>query len=358
MAFSVLNVMFSRGLGGIEQAWADYSAMLASEGFDVVNVAHRRATMPPQPNVMDLRLSPIGNWDVFAIWRLRHLLKTINPQAVLCHGNRSLNLVAAAGCRSLIFIAHNYHLQHVRKAHAVFAITEDLRQTVIGQRVPPELVRVVPNCIDVGQPLPADRKRSSAPPLVIGAMGRMVAKKGFAEFITALALLRDRSVNFCAVIGGEGEEAGALAAMARRHGLEDRISFPGWISDKAAFFRSIDIFCLPSLHEPFGIVALEAMAAGLPIVSTATEGPREILGDDVTALLAAPSNPTELADRLYSMLADGPLRQRLAQAARHHVETRYDRAKVAEVLGKAVREVIARRSSSLCAGERNRKSIA
>jgi glycosyltransferase involved in cell wall biosynthesis len=172
----------------------------------------------------------------------------------------------------------------------------------------------------------------------------MVAKKGFAEFITALALLRDRSANFRAVIGGEGEEAGALEAMTRRLGLEDSISFPGWISDKAAFFRSIDIFCLPSLHEPFGIVALEAMAAGLPIVSTATEGPREILGDDVTALLAPPSDPAELAEKLHSMLADAPLRNRLAQAARHHVEARYDRSRVAETLGRAVREVIAQRS--------------
>ena len=343
MAFSVLNVMFSRGLGGIEQAWADYGAMLASEGFDVVNVAHRRATMPPQPNVTDLRLSPIANWDVFAIWRLRHLLKSSSPHAVLCHGNRSLNLMAAAGCRTLIFIAHNYHLQHVRKAHAVFAITRDLREAVIAQGVSPERVRVVPNCIDISHPPLVDRKRPPARPLVIGAMGRMVAKKGFAEFITALALLRDRSANFRAVIGGEGEEAGALAAMARSLGLEDRISFPGWISDKAAFFRGIDIFCLPSLHEPFGIVALEAMAAGLPIVSTATEGPREILGDDVTALLAPPSDPTELADRLHSMLADAPLRQRLGQAARYHVEMRYDRAKVAETLGRSVREVVAQR---------------
>jgi glycosyltransferase involved in cell wall biosynthesis len=171
----------------------------------------------------------------------------------------------------------------------------------------------------------------------------MVAKKGFAELIAALALLRDRSANFRAVIGGDGEEGPALAAMVKRLGLEDHISFPGWISDKAAFYRSIDIFCLPSLHEPFGIVALEAMAAGLPIVSTATEGPREILGDDVTALLAPPSNPYALAAQLQSLLADAPLRQRLAQAARRQVEMRYDRARVAQSLGQAVREVMAGR---------------
>lgn len=360
MASPVLNVMFSRGLGGIEQAWADYGAMLASQGFDVVNVAHRRAVMPPQPNVKDIRLSPIANWDIVAVLRLRRLLRSIRPQAVVCHGNRSLNLLAAARCHRLIFVAHNYHLQHVRKAHDVFAITEDLRQTAIAHGVPAARVRVIPNSIDAsripcslsamagvggsadGLEAPAGAARREPAPLVIGALGRMVAKKGFAEFIAALALLRDRSASFRAVIGGEGEEAPALVAMARRLGLDDRISFPGWISDKAAFYRSIDIFCLPSLHEPFGIVALEAMAAGLPIVSTATEGPREFLGHDVTALLAPPSDPVELAGRLQALLADAGLRQRLAQAARHQVETRFDRARVAERLGHAVREVIGR----------------
>jgi glycosyltransferase involved in cell wall biosynthesis len=291
-------------------------------------------------------------------------LQKIRPLAVICHGNRSLNLLAAASRRPLIFVAHNYHLQHVRKADAVFAITEDLRQAVIARRVAPERVRVVPHSVDSlhivcslpsakdakavfaaaglpAEPEAAAGERSRRAPLVIGTLGRMVAKKGFAEFIAALALLRDRKAEFRAVIGGDGEEAQALAAMARSLGLEDRIRFPGWINDKAAFFRGLDIFCLPSLHEPFGIVALEAMAAGLPIVSTATEGPREILGDQVTALLAPPNNPAALAARLQSLLSDPSLRLRLARAARRLVETRYDRSRGAETLAEAVRAVVA-----------------
>jgi glycosyltransferase involved in cell wall biosynthesis len=348
MKYTVFNVMFSRGLGGIEQAWADYSAMLSSQEFDVINVAHGRAVMPPQDNVKDIRLLPVSNWDLFAIWKLRRLLRKIGPRAIVCHGNRSLNLVSAAGGRPLIFVTHNYSLQNVHKAHMVFALTEDLRQAVISQDVDPRRVRVIPNCVDLSRATePAGlgpdgaSGRAAGEPLVIGAMGRMVAKKGFAELIAALALLRDRRAGFRAVIGGEGEEAPALSALAKRLGVEDLIAFPGWISDKAAFFRSIDIFCLPSQHEPFGIVTLEAMAAGLPIVSTAAEGPKEILGDEATALLAPPGNPWALAAKLHVLLTDAPLRQRLAAAARHEAETRFDRAKVARSLGQAVREVIA-----------------
>src|SRR6202034_4671627 len=85
------------------------------------------------------------------------------------------------------------------------------------------------------------------------------------------------NIPFKAVLAGEGEEEGALRDLAREKGLGEELRFAGWVTDKQAFFDSIDLFCLPSHHEPFGIVLLEAMAQGLPVVATASEGPSEIL---------------------------------------------------------------------------------
>src|SRR5262245_5517007 len=117
-------------------------------------------------------------------------------------------------------------------------------------------------------------RRLRQPP-VIGAMGRLVSKKGMADLIEALAILRDQFF-FFAVIAGVGPERPALESLVRSYELGDRVTFAGWV-DSAKFLREIDIFVLPSRDEPFGIVTLEAWAAGLPVIATTCEGPNSYI---------------------------------------------------------------------------------
>ena len=112
-------------------------------------------------------------------------------------------------------------------------------------------------------------------------MGRFVAKKGFDVFIAALGRLRSQGVPFRAVLAGDGPERGGARTARGRTRPCRSIGLPGWVDDKRTFFAGVDVFCLPSHHEPFGIVLIEAMAQAMPIVSTDSEGPSEILHDGV-----------------------------------------------------------------------------
>src|SRR5262249_15023020 len=154
---------------------------------------------------------------------------------------------------------------------------------------------------------------------IIGTRGRFVAKKGFDVFITALARLRQSGVGFHAILAGDGPERGALERLAAELGLSDVLRFPGWVTDKAAFFSGIDVFCLPSLHEPFGIVLIEAMAHARPIVAADSEGPMEILRDGDDAIIVPRGDPDRLAKALATLSADSDRAARLAAHAYQHV---------------------------------------
>jgi glycosyltransferase involved in cell wall biosynthesis len=183
------------------------------------------------------------------------------------------------------------------------------------------------------------RRGVQAPP-VIGAMGRLVAKKGFDVFIAALGRLAAQGTAFRAVLAGDGEDAAALRRLAAESGLAQLLSFPGWVDDKQTFFDGIDMFCLPSHHEPFGIVLLEAMAQALPVVTTASEGPSEIVRDGVDAIIVATADPDALAGGLRLLLADQDRAARLGAGAYRLVRDGYDLPRVAGRLDQALRRIV------------------
>jgi glycosyltransferase involved in cell wall biosynthesis len=170
-------------------------------------------------------------------------------------------------------------------------------------------------------------------------MGRFVEKKGFAGFIAALARLHSGGVAFRAVLAGDGPERATLQRLATQQGLNDRLSFPGWVHDKMAFFAGIDVFCLPSLHEPFGIVLLEALAQAQPIVATDSEGPAEILRDGIEGIVVPRNDADRLAGALWALLDDPVLAARLGSNAYHCALEQYDIACVGARLDAALRRV-------------------
>jgi len=139
-------------------------------------------------------------------------------------------------------------------------------------------VTVIPNFSRIA-PVDAVRKPSIRP-LHLISYGRLVRKKGFDVLLRALKTLSDGGVEATLIIGGRGPEAVALAALAQELGISEKVSIGVWIDDVAAALDEADVFVLPSRDEPFGIVMLEAMARGLPVVTTRTQGPLEVLTDN------------------------------------------------------------------------------
>lgn len=151
------------------------------------------------------------------------------------------------------------------------------------------------------------------------AIGRHVAQKGFDVLLQAMVrLIRARGVSHDLILAGDGAEYSPLKALAHELGLSDRVTFTGRIEHAQAvrLFAGCSFFVLPSRHEPFGIVNLEAMAAGKAVIASNVGGVPEVVIDGETGLLVPPENVEALAAAMDRLIDDEPLRHRLGEAGR------------------------------------------
>ncbi len=150
-------------------------------------------------------------------------------------------------------------------------------------------------------------------------------KKAIEVLLEAFALLPDRYGSFRLELIGGGPLLDRNRERARTLGIEHRVAFRG-IQQRASvrrFLRGATAFALPSRAEPFGIVVIEAMAAGLPVVASAVGGIREIVTPGEDGLLVPPDDAPALAEALTRVLDDGELRQRLSRSAAARVRERF-----------------------------------
>jgi len=191
-------------------------------------------------------------------------------------------------------------------------------------------VRRLYNGIDLSNFAP-DPSVAREPNLILG-VGRLVEKKGFGDLIRACALLSERGLKFQCEIVGSGELRPALENLATELHIQDSVKLVGPKPQEevvSGYLRAA-IFALPCVigrdgnRDGLPTVLLEAMASGLPVVSTDVTGVPEIIDTNKTGLIVPPGDHTALADALACLLVDPALRERLAAAARLKVERDFD----------------------------------
>jgi len=157
------------------------------------------------------------------------------------------------------------------------------------------------------------------------AVGRMIAQKGMDLLVEAVPMVLGYFPSAKFIIAGEGPEKEGLINRANQLGVGHAIRFLGSLSrgEYSELMRSIDILALPSRNEPFGIVALEAWAAGKPVVATTAGGPREFVWHNVNGFLVD-ANPGGLAHGIGSLLADHDHCRALGRNGRVAVEDRFN----------------------------------
>lgn len=169
----------------------------------------------------------------------------------------------------------------------------------------------------------------------IVAVGRLLPRKGFDTMIEALPAVPDAEY---VIVGGpdpEGidsdPEVRRLRALATHLGVADRVRFTGAVArkDMPAMLRSADVVTCTPWHEPFGMVPLETMACGVPVVATAVGGMLDTVVHDVTGRLVAPNRPRELGEAVSELIRDSFLRRSLGLAGRDRACARYSWERVA-----------------------------
>jgi glycogen(starch) synthase len=294
---------FLAWIGGLNaDLLAAGTALEGSGGVDVVHghdwlvgaAAEELADRLGVPLVVTLHATEHGRHE----GRVHH-----HPASVIHASERRLARRAAH-----VVVCSQFMAGHVRE---VFDLTADR-------------VSVIPNGVDAPPAPPraqlaALRRRLGAPGdrLVLLA-GRLVHEKGFQVALKALpAVVAGGGVRW--VLAGAGPHEPALRAQAEELGLLAHGVFLGWAGDRelAALYRVADLCVVPSLFEPFGLVALEAMACGCPCLAADTGGLREVVPDGAGLRFGA-GDPGDLAAQALGLLGDAPLRLRLAAAGAEH----------------------------------------
>lgn len=216
-----------------------------------------------------------------------------------------------------------------RKVDGVIAISEKIAALLIAGGVQRKKIRVIYSGVEVAslEIPPASTERKNAP--VVGMVAALEERKGHRFLFEAAAELKRQGHRLHYKIAGAGAEREKLRQLAAALGLREEIEFVGFVADVTGFLASIDLFVLPSLFEGLGVAALEAMAAGRPVVATEVGGLSELVEDRRTGLLVPPGDAHALARAIRELVSDDSLMLELGENGRRRVAERFTMERMA-----------------------------
>ncbi len=341
----VLHIIANFSVGGAEMHLLYLVEGLLKSGEFNVDVAYlrerpddARSLVPDfqrlgvQP--VDLKMGPVG--DLRVAVRLHSLLGRVRPALVHTHllpahlfgipvsRLRGVPVVSTVhGIERHFFrpIRRRAYRALLNRARVVIGISEAVKQAVVDQvGVPDEKVAVIPYGFPIGDTGAASSRgalsQDGQAPLIV-TVGRVDEAKGHRYLLEAMMGVRSVYASARAVIvGHDGGLMSALRAQSTRMGLDDCVTFTGFRDDVPQILAGADVFVFPSLTEGFGLVLLEAMAAGLPVVASRVGGIKDVVFDGETGLLVPPADSRALSDAIIHVLRDPAKARRMGEQGR------------------------------------------
>jgi glycosyltransferase involved in cell wall biosynthesis len=228
---------------------------------------------------------------------------------------------------------------------AVVAVSSAARDAMISRTgFPEDRIIHVPNGIEPPvmpsaakiAAIRAELKVSPQTPLVV-TVARLAAEKGIELWIDAVAQIKKILPDVRFVVVGEGPRKQDILSRMADRGVTEMVFLVGFRSDATDWIAAGDLFVLPSPAEPFGLVLLEAMALGKPVVACGAAGPLDIITDGSDGVLAAPDSATALAEAVLGLLGDPRRADRIAEAGKATFNRRFTADRMADELMKVYR---------------------
>lgn len=312
---SLLHYVSLDGAGGVELQFADFigtAARLGARPAQVVACGKRIHPLVAErlpdatPRHFEKYAGPVKlpKWPpaIRGAWQARLVRDSGAEGVVIWNRLRdSVNTLKAAGPERCIYWERgaswfadetSAKTRFIDQVQAVLANSHaarrmlELRWGYRGQ------IRVVPNALRPPLVDPSAVARSAPQhDWRLGLVARLVPIKGTAVALHALATLRQRGVPVTLSIAGDGPERERLERLATQLGVDAAVTFHGLVSDMATFYRSIDLLIHPALREPFGQIAIEANAYGVPAIVSAVDGLVEVVAHGVSGLCLPPTEP-------------------------------------------------------------------
>jgi len=284
----ITQVMLANGFGGAERLFVNLVTMLAEMEHDVLAICQADSEAEgvlkssAKANIKITSVRAFSTRDPF-VWRtIASKIQKHDSDIVQSHLSRATHLAGKA-CKQLnkplVVTLHNYiDLKYYKNVTKFIPATKDQVDYLDKKGVSKTKIELIPHFSHIN-PV-AEPSFSHSEKHIFACYGRMVNKKGFHIILNAFKKFTETNIKAELIIGGDGPEMARLKSQSEDLGLGSRVKFVGWIKDVETFLKTIDVFVLPSLDEPFGIAVLEAMAMGKTIISTKSQGPREILNDN------------------------------------------------------------------------------
>lgn len=362
----VLHLIGSTGLYGAER-WI-LALMRAADPervrFTLANLADRRneksevvsAALARGLDAFDFYTG--GAFNPLAAVGLARWARNKKIQIIHGHGFKSdaVGLLASrmAGCR-MITTPHGWSMEEDRKLRfyenldrmmfrfmdAVCPLSSDLEQELEG-RARREGVRLIFNGVDVEEVRespPATRADSDS--YLIGYVGQLINRKNLSTLLAAVKLLCVDSRNVRLMIIGDGPRRESLREEAARLGIDNRTTFLGFRADAIRFVKTFDVFVLPSLLEGIPRCLMEAMAAGIPVISSDIPGNRMIVKHGETGLLFDACNSDDLAGKIVRLMENTAEAKAMAAMASGLIEQEFSSRRMAEEYTALYEELLA-----------------
>lgn len=336
----ILQICSARSIGGGERYLADLSNSLAGRGHDVFVALAPDAPLKdelsavPKDNILFSRMR--NALDVFSAFELADFVRRNNVEIIHAHLARDYPLAAFAAriakkpfvlTRHVLFPLKSLQKFILRNVSGIIAPSNAIADSLEKQNLfPPDKITIIRYGINLEHFSQAEK--TSDETFVVGTIGHLAPIKGHDVFVRAAEIVLKNRENIRFVIVGEdksqsGENRRELEDLIARLDLKSKIELVGWTDDVRPFLRKFDLFVSAARAEAFGLVIIEAMVYGLPVIATGSEGALEIIEDGTSGILVPNEDAEALAKTILELFADKDKREHLIKNGRRRVEENF-----------------------------------
>ncbi len=310
---NIAHLMIGNGWGGVQSFFRDCCIEMSNRGHTILAVVRIDGWLYKvmSDRADNFKLATVtnqfGNYDWSTVRQFKRILNQFDPDIVVSHGQRSTLFANKAKSANncvwplVSLVQASLKQKYYKGVDMLIPHTES--QANIGYHVDlvsPNFSEVIPLFAST-DPVEAVEKKLSIRKLF--SAGRLHADKGYTYLIDTMHLLSVNEQDFHLIIAGDGPEMKNLVRQRDVLNLQNKVEFIGVSDNIGELMRQSDLYVLPSVSETFGVVLLEAMASGLPVVATKTNGPMEIF-DDSSAILVDKESAIALSQGIQMAAKD------------------------------------------------------
>lgn len=331
----VLHICFGKD-GGAEWFLVNLAKALGARGVEQRFIIRPRRAwwgeLEALGPIIESNYRPFRPSRLLLEWRLRRMLRQWRPDVIMAWWkSRAVRLIPDwPSAMKLVRLGDFPRQQHMKDFHRCDALVGNMPGIVehcksLGWDRPAHVITNFPREV-TARPVARATLGTPEDAFVVSGAGRFVERKGFDLLIRAAAEIPDAWLWLI----GDGKERAALNALAREVGMAERTRFTGWVEEPIHHVAATDVFGMPSRHEPFGNVVLEAWRAGVPVVSTRSEGPSWYMEDGENGALVDIDDLGAFAAALDRLRSDRAFADALVAGGRARLDGMFNKDRIVD----------------------------